>query len=80
MLNQLTGFKIAVIAPPDCPPLVIVPAAQVEDVRELFMRRGIDHAVGAERLPPTEAHDHRVIHVGTLWDRETVQDVLDSVQ
>lgn len=78
MLNKHHGFKVAVIVPATGFPFVVVPPHQVDDVHRLLNEHGIGHA-----LPPDRggnAGNEQVINIARLWEREWVQDVLDSVQ
>lgn len=79
MLNQHTGFKIAVTVPPGGFPVVEVPPEQVEDVHRLLVERGIGHTLPS-RLTRDDPRAPVVIHIGRLWDRQQIQDVLDSAQ
>jgi hypothetical protein len=79
MFNRETGFKIAVQVPPGGFPIVAVPPEQVDDVRRLLAQHGIGHTPES-RLMRDDPSEEVVIHIGRLWDRQRIQDVLDSVQ
>jgi hypothetical protein len=79
MFNCHTGFKIAVQAPVGGAPYVFVPDEQVGEVRRLFVEQGIGHTVGSRLAEHNDERDEQVIHIGTLWDAERIQDALDSV-
>jgi hypothetical protein len=75
MYNQRTRFKIQVGLSGDGFPFVTVPREQVDQVQQLFTASGIGHTVP----PPQTDQPQQIIQIGRLFDREQVQDVLDSV-
>jgi len=80
MLNQDTGFKVAVQVKYDSGPYVVVPDRQVDEVDRLLHENGIGHSI-AHRLSRRDAEVHeQVIHIGRISDLQDAQDVLDSVQ
>jgi hypothetical protein len=78
MLNQDTGFKVAVIVPPGDFPILEVPPTQVERVHQLLVEHGIGHTVGSQ-LMRDDPDAAVTIHLGRLSDRQQIQDVLDGV-
>jgi len=80
MLNRRNGFKLAVHAPLGAGPYVLVPREQVDQVRLLLITNGIGHTVADWLSGRDRPCDEQVIHVGTMWDLDRVQDVLDSAE
>src|SRR3954451_12530685 len=80
MLNRRNGFKLAVHAPLGAGPYVLVPREQVDQVRYLLITNGIGHTVDDWLSGRDRPRDEQVIHVGTMWDLDRVQDVLDSAE
>ena len=79
MRNAHTGFKIVVIAPQDGPPFVLVPTAQLDDVREILVENGIVHTVGAF-LTGARIAPQQLLHLDPPCDRGQVQILLDRVR
>jgi hypothetical protein len=80
VINRRTGFKIAVVGKPGRSPFVVVPAEQLSNVRRVLNRKGIGHTVSSVIDGLDGPPNHLVmVHIGEPWDRERVQDALDSV-
>jgi hypothetical protein len=57
-------------------PFVNVPSHQVNRVHQVL----VDNAIGHTIDPLIDLKDgRRVIHVGVLWDRQVIQDLLDGL-
>jgi len=70
--------RILVTIPPGGFPIIEVPPDQADQVHQLLIEKGIGHTV-ASRLMRDNPLTPLSIHFGKLWNREQIQDALDSV-
>jgi hypothetical protein len=89
MRNRHTGFNIAVIELAGEAMFVLVPAAQADEVRQLFQQHGIAHTLGKPLAPVAIARNGRdrhgtavqqVIHILCAHQRQRVQQILDRAR
>jgi len=80
MEPRCTGEKISVEISADGMPFVSVPISRVNDVRQLFIERGIGHSLGRNVMHEPGEVELQVINIGSMWNRTCVEDALDRVQ